>query len=78
MSLLDIKFADVKQKRRLMQKVDCWDTWSRCSRWSIAGSGRIWPTFDAHCKQSRYKGGKCVDVKSKCPISSKALQCQCY
>ncbi|XP_052256130.1 neuromacin-like protein isoform X2 [Dreissena polymorpha] len=57
---------------------DCYDQWSRCSTWSSALTGKAWATCDDQCKSKGKDGGTCVEVDATCPVSKKALQCQCY
>ncbi|KAH9502873.1 Hydramacin-1 [Bulinus truncatus] len=57
---------------------DCYETWSRCSRWSSPFTGKLWKSCNDRCKQLGRRGGNCVLSPSKCPLSSKAYQCQCY
>ncbi|XP_059164875.1 hydramacin-1-like [Physella acuta] len=58
---------------------DCYETWSRCSRWSSFLTGILWKSCDDRCKKDfKKRGGRCVKVPSKCPTSKKAYQCQCY
>uniref|UniRef100_A0A0B6ZCE1 Uncharacterized protein n=1 Tax=Arion vulgaris TaxID=1028688 RepID=A0A0B6ZCE1_9EUPU len=57
---------------------DCYATWSRCSRWSSPLTGILWKTCNARCRQLKRNGGNCVRTRSKCPMSRKPYQCQCY
>nr|AFI24614.1 antibacterial peptide [Cyclina sinensis] len=56
---------------------DCWATWSRCSKWSNFLTGVLWKTCNERCIDLGHTGGDCVEVKSNCPLSDKAWQCQC-
>nr|QXT26520.1 mytimacin 1 [Mytilus coruscus] len=56
---------------------DCWDTWSRCSRWSSGGTGILWKGCNNRCKELGYKSGSCVLRRSDCPLTSKAYRCEC-
>ncbi|KAK3612040.1 hypothetical protein CHS0354_021721 [Potamilus streckersoni] len=56
---------------------DCWDTWSRCSRWSSPATGILWLSCADRCKCKGNATGTCREVPSKCPLTSKAWQCQC-
>lgn len=55
----------------------CYDTWSRCSKWSSGLTGILWSSCDKHCKERGKRSGTCVKVKSTCFLSKYALQCQC-
>ncbi|KAH3711918.1 hypothetical protein DPMN_071594 [Dreissena polymorpha] len=57
---------------------ECYEAWSRCSKWSRGATGWLWKYCTDRCKEFGYRGGNCVAVQSKCPLSSKALQCQCF
>ncbi|XP_055862837.1 hydramacin-1-like [Biomphalaria glabrata] len=57
---------------------DCYETWSRCSRWSSPFTGVLWKSCNDRCKELKKRGGNCVQTPSKCPVTSKAYQCQCY
>uniref|UniRef100_A0A914PWU7 Uncharacterized protein n=1 Tax=Panagrolaimus davidi TaxID=227884 RepID=A0A914PWU7_9BILA len=57
---------------------DCWNQWSRCTKWSSDGTGVLWQECGNHCKSMGYaEGGSCVDVTSECFLSETAYQCQC-
>jgi len=57
----------------------CYETWSRCSRWSSSGTGRLWRNCNAHCVTCKGypSGGTCVLVASKCWLTKHAWQCRC-
>ncbi|GFO37943.1 macin [Plakobranchus ocellatus] len=57
---------------------DCYETWSRCSRWSSWGTGRLWLSCNDRCKELGRNGGSCRLTPSSCPLSNKAYQCQCF
>ncbi|BFZ18849.1 hypothetical protein BsWGS_21888 [Bradybaena similaris] len=57
---------------------DCYETWSRCSGWSSWATDWLWKNCDYRCKGLGRRGGRCVEVPSKCFLSKTALQCQCY
>ncbi|TRY63109.1 hypothetical protein TCAL_03912 [Tigriopus californicus] len=56
---------------------DCWDTWSRCSRWSSGGTGILWQSCAKRCQCLGKATGSCVISRSACPLSNKAWQCKC-
>ncbi|XP_020621503.1 hydramacin-1-like [Orbicella faveolata] len=56
----------------------CYETWSRCSRWSRWGTGRLWKSCNDRCKELGYTGGSCQRCPSTCWMSDKAWQCRCY
>nr|AEC50045.1 theromacin [Sinohyriopsis cumingii] len=56
---------------------DCWETWSRCSRWSSPATGILWQSCEDRCKCLGYATGTCREVPSRCPLTDKAWQCQC-
>ncbi|XP_068672123.1 neuromacin-like protein [Montipora foliosa] len=56
----------------------CWETWSRCTRWSSFATGILWQTCEERCKSLGYGRGDCVKVPSICPFTEKAWQCQCF
>ncbi|RUS81392.1 hypothetical protein EGW08_010830 [Elysia chlorotica] len=56
----------------------CFETWSRCSRWSSPATGILWRSCNSRCRQLGRRGGNCRLVPSQCPLSNKAYQCQCY
>jgi hypothetical protein len=57
----------------------CYDTWSRCSKWSSFLTGKLWADCAKRCKELGKSGGNCVEVNSTCFfIKGKVLQCQCY
>ncbi|CAG5136284.1 unnamed protein product [Candidula unifasciata] len=56
---------------------DCYNDWSRCSRWSSPLTGILWKNCDKRCKQLGKRSGKCVRVRARCPVSKTVLQCQC-
>nr|CCC15016.1 mytimacin-2 [Mytilus galloprovincialis] len=56
----------------------CWETWSRCTRWSNSMTGILWKSCSDRCKELGHTGGSCKLSKSNCPLSSKAYQCQCF
>ena len=55
----------------------CWDTWSRCTRWSHFASGIAWQKCPQRCVCLGHATGRCVMTPSSCPLSNKAWQCQC-
>ena len=57
---------------------DCFETWSRCSRWSSWGTGYLWADCNTRCQQLGKRGGQCVLSPSTCWMSNQAYQCQCY
>eukprot|EP00095_Tigriopus_kingsejongensis_P011840 maker-scaffold1129_size60621-snap-gene-0.10 protein:Tk11840 transcript:maker-scaffold1129_size60621-snap-gene-0.10-mRNA-1 annotation:"theromacin" len=56
---------------------DCWETWSRCTRWSSAGTGYLWQSCAQRCQCLGKASGSCVMSRSSCPLSNKAWQCRC-
>ncbi|BFZ18852.1 hypothetical protein BsWGS_21891 [Bradybaena similaris] len=56
---------------------NCYDTWSRCSEWSSAGTGILWKTCDGICKEKGKSGGHCEIRPSTCPVTDKANTCVC-
>ncbi|CAL1541195.1 unnamed protein product [Lymnaea stagnalis] len=57
----------------------CYVAWSRCSGWSSWLTGVVWKSCEKRCKEDlKKKGGRCVKVKSDCPLSKEAYQCRCY
>ncbi|KAK3762271.1 hypothetical protein RRG08_005536 [Elysia crispata] len=56
---------------------DCFETWSRCSRWSSPLTGTLWQSCNDRCIELGRRGGSCRQVPSRCPLSSRAYQCQC-
>ncbi|GFO37945.1 macin [Plakobranchus ocellatus] len=57
---------------------DCYETWSRCSRWSSPATGYLWLSCNDRCRELGRSGGNCRPAPSSCPLSRKAYQCQCY
>ena len=59
-------------------EASCWETWSRCSKWSKFFSGILWLKCDPYCKCIGRSGGSCVMSHSTCPSADKAWSCHCY
>ena len=59
-------------------KSGCWETWSRCTRWSSPATGILWQSCNDRCKCLGRGGGNCVEVNARCSTTGKAYQCQCY
>lgn len=58
----------------------CWETWSRCSRWSSAATGYLWLSCDNCCKCKGKASGSCKLVSgSRCWLtgSSRVYRCIC-
>merc|ERR1711942_173558 len=55
----------------------CWETWSRCTQWSSSGTGILWQSCQDRCVCKGYSSGTCREVRSTCPLSNRAWQCQC-
>ncbi|KAL4222737.1 hypothetical protein ACF0H5_018778 [Mactra antiquata] len=59
---------------------DCWDMWSRCSKWSSPATGYLWLSCDNCCKCKGKASGKCKKVTDKyCWVtgSSTSYRCIC-
>ncbi|KAL3852593.1 hypothetical protein ACJMK2_016212 [Sinanodonta woodiana] len=56
---------------------DCWNTWSRCTKWSSGATGILWQSCEDRCKCQGYATGTCKTVSSNCPLTNEAWQCQC-
>ena len=66
---VDVDFAEAS----------CWSDWSRCSKWSSAGTGPVWDDCPTRCKSKGFSSGNCREVPSTCWfISGKVGQCKCY
>ncbi|KAH3789378.1 hypothetical protein DPMN_167556 [Dreissena polymorpha] len=78
--LVILASQQIKTTEALQYIGNCYETWSRCSTWSNFFTGWLWQNCNDRCKSlnNRNKGGKCVLVKSNCPLSAKAYQCQCF
>ena len=59
-------------------KPGCWETWSRCTRWSSPATGILWQSCNDRCKCLGRGGGNCVEVNARCSTTGKAYRCQCY
>merc|ERR1711872_946462 len=56
---------------------DCWETWSRCTRWSMVFTGILWQNCNDRCICKGARSGACRLSPSKCPLSNKAYTCVC-
>nr|WDS38436.1 theromacin-like antimicrobial peptide [Apocyclops royi] len=56
---------------------DCWETWSRCSRWSSGLTGILWQSCPQRCQCLGWSSGRCELKPSRCPLSRKAWACTC-
>ncbi|UJR11718.1 hypothetical protein I4U23_015899 [Adineta vaga] len=59
---------------------DCYETWSRCTRWSSPATGILWQSCPSYCQGCRNAAtGSCVQVgTTTCNGKSvQAYQCQC-
>lgn len=54
----------------------CFDVFS--IRWSSWATGILWKNCNDRCKEQGRRGGRCVEVPSKCKLTKRARQCQCY
>nr|AFQ20833.1 antimicrobial peptide hydramacin [Hydra vulgaris] len=56
----------------------CWETWSRCTKWSQRGTGILWKNCNNRCKELGHSSGLCEKRRSKCRFSKNAWACICY
>nr|B3RFR8.1 RecName: Full=Hydramacin-1; Short=Hm-1; Flags: Precursor [Hydra vulgaris]ABE26989.1 antimicrobial peptide hydramacin [Hydra vulgaris] len=76
--LVSIFLVALKPTGTQAQIVDCWETWSRCTKWSQGGTGTLWKSCNDRCKELGRKRGQCEEKPSRCPLSKKAWTCICY
>ncbi|XP_022810619.1 neuromacin-like protein [Stylophora pistillata] len=76
--VLVLLFASVTLLNFKEAQGNCWKTWSRCSRWSSWGTGRLWKTCNDRCIELGYPGGSCQLCPSTCWMTKKAYQCRCF
>nr|QAU32334.1 theromacin [Perinereis linea] len=55
----------------------CWDTWSRCTRFTSVFTGSVWNTCQKRCQCLGHATGSCVLRRSECPLTSQAYRCEC-
>ena len=76
MNLLFIFMTTVSKKAQILQVFinenqaqafsfkGCWDTWSRCSRWSNGATGYLWQSCPQRCQCKGYAGGNCRETSN--------------